>query len=212
MATIVVFGGTGYTGGNIVREAASRGHHVIAVSRTKPSEPIEGVTYETGAVEALAPRLIPSADVVVATLSPRGDMAGRLVGIYRELARLCAEAGARYLQIGGFSSLRPAPGAPRFVEGEVPEQFRDEALEGDATRAMLGEEADGELDWLFLSPAGSYGVWAAGERTGQYRVGDEVALFDQHGESVISGADFAVAVVDEIDHPTHHRTHIGIAY
>jgi len=55
MATIVVFGGTGYTGGNIVREAASRGHHVIAVSRTEPAEPIEGVTYETGAVEALAP-------------------------------------------------------------------------------------------------------------------------------------------------------------
>jgi putative NADH-flavin reductase len=212
MATIVVFGGTGYTGGNIVREAASRGHDVIAVSRTKPAEPVEGVTYETGAAEALAPRLIPGADVVVATLSPRGDTAGRLVGIYRELARLSAEAGARYLQIGGFSSLRPAPGAPRFAEGEIPEQFRDEALEGDATRALLVEEADDDLDWLFLSPAGSYGAWAAGERTGQYRVGDDVALFDQHGESVISGADFAHAVVDEIDNPTHHRTHIGIAY
>src|SRR5690349_21052484 len=156
MATIVVFGGTGYTGGNIVREAASRGHHVIAVSRREPAEPIDGVTYETGAVEALAPRLIPGADAVVATLSPRGDMAGRLVGIYRELARLSAEAGARYLQIGGFSSLRPAPGAPRFAEGEIPEQFRDEALEGDATRAMLVEDASADLDWLFGSPAGSY--------------------------------------------------------
>ena len=86
MATIVVFGGTGYTGGNIAREAASRGHHVIAVSRTEPAEPIDGVTYETGDVEALAPRLIPGADAVVATLSPRGDTAGRLVGVYRELA------------------------------------------------------------------------------------------------------------------------------
>jgi putative NADH-flavin reductase len=197
MATIVVFGGTGYTGGNVAREAASRGHHVIAVSRTEPAEPIDGVTYETGDVEALAPRLIPGADAVVATLSPRGDMAGRLVGVYRELSRLCAEAGARYVQIGGFSSLRPAPGAPRFVEGEIPEQFRDEALEGDATRAMLVEDASGDLDWLFVSPAGSYGAWAAGERT---------------GESAISGADFALAVVDEIDTPAHHRTHISIAY
>ena len=212
MATIVVFGGTGYTGGNIAREAASRGHHVIAVSRTEPAEPSDGVTYETGDVEALAPRLIPGADAVVATLSPRGDMAGRLVGVYRELARLCAEAGARYVQIGGFSSLRPAPGAPRFVEGEIPEQFRDEALEGDATRAMLVEDALGDLDWLFVSPAGSYGAWAAGERTGKYRVGDEVALFDGDGESAISGADFALAVVDEIDTPAHHRTHIGMAY
>lgn len=212
MATIVVFGGTGYTGGNVAREAASRGHHVIAVSRTEPAEPIDGVTYETGDVETLAPRLIPGADAVVATLSPRGDMAGRLVGVYRELARLCAEAGARYVQIGGFSSLRPAPGAPRFAEGEIPEQFRDEALEGDATRAMLVEDASDDLDWLFVSPAGSYGAWAAGERTGRYRVGDEVALFDGDGESAISGADFALAVVDEIDTPAHHRTHIGIAY
>jgi hypothetical protein len=212
MATIVVFGGTGYTGGNIVREAASRGHHVVAVSRSEPAEPTEGVKYETGAVEALAPRLIPGADAVVAALSPRGDMAGRLVGIYRELARLSAEAGARYLQIGGFSSLRPAPGAPRFAEGEIPEQFRQEALEGDATRAMLAEEAASDLDWLFVSPAGSYGAWAAGERTGKYRVGDEVALTDQDGQSAISGADFALAVVDEIDAPAHHRTHIGIAY
>ena len=211
MATIVVFGGTGYTGGNIVREAASRGLHVIAVSRSGPGEPIEGVSYETGAVEALAPRLIPGADAVVAALSPRGDMAGRLVGVYRELARLCAGAGVRYLQIGGFSSLRPAPGAPRFAEGEMHEQFRVEALEGDATRAMLVEDAASDLDWLFVSPAGSYGPWAAGERTGEYRVGGEVALFDEQGESAISGADFALAVVDEIETPAHHRTHIGIA-
>jgi putative NADH-flavin reductase len=211
MATIVVFGGTGYTGSNIVREAASRGHHVISVSRSEPTEPIEGVTYETGTVQDLAPRLIPGADAVVAALSPRGDMAGRLVDIYRELARLCAEAGARYLQVGGFSSLRPAPSAPRFVEGEIPEQFRGEALEGEATRAMLVEEARSDLDWLFISPAGSYGAWAAGERTGQYRVGDEVALFDDAGESAISGADFALAVLDEIDTPAHHRAHIGIA-
>jgi putative NADH-flavin reductase len=120
MGTIVVFEGTGYTGGNIVREAASRGHHVIAVSRSEPAEPIEGVTYETGAAEALAPRLISGADVVVAALSPRGDMTGRLVGIYRELAGLCAEAGTRYLQIGGFSSLRPAPDAPRLRRGRDP--------------------------------------------------------------------------------------------
>src|SRR4029079_19405230 len=101
MATIVVFGGTGYTGGNVAREAASRGRHVIAVSRTEPTEPIDGVTYETGDVEALAARLIPGADAVVATLSPRGDMAGRLVGVYRELARLWGGAGAGEPQTGG---------------------------------------------------------------------------------------------------------------
>jgi len=43
MVTIVVIGGTGYTGNNIVREAASRGHRVISVSRSEPKEPVEGV-------------------------------------------------------------------------------------------------------------------------------------------------------------------------
>jgi uncharacterized protein len=212
MATIVVFGGTGYTGNNIVREAASRGHQVISVSRSEPNEPVEGVRYETGAAELVAKRVIPGADAVVGTLSPRGDMAGRPVEVYGELARLCAEAGARYLQVGGFSSLRPAPDKPRFVEGEIAEEYRAEALEGEATRRMLVEEAPTELDWVFVSPAGAYGAWAAGEPTGTYRVGGEVALFDAEGASNISGADFAKAVVDEIETPAHHREHIGVAY
>jgi putative NADH-flavin reductase len=210
MARIVIFGGTGYTGGNLAREAVSRGHEVVAVSRSGPAEPVEGVRYETGTVEELAPRLVADADVVVATLSPRGDMAGRLVDIYRELARLSAEAGARYLQIGGFSSLRPAPDAPRFVEGDVPEQFRVEAREGEATRAMLAEEAPEGLDWLFVSPAGLYGGFAPGEATGRYRVSGEVALLDETGSSSVSGADFALALVDEIENPQHSREHIGI--
>ena len=212
MATIVVFGGTGYTGGNIVREAASRGHQVVAVSRSQPKERVEGVRYEIGAADELASRVVPGADVVVAALSPRGDMAGRLVEVYGRLARLSGEAGARFLQIGGFSSLRPAPDQPRFVEGEIPPEFRDEALEGEATRAKLVNDAPAELDWVFFSPAGGYGAFAAGERTGTYRTGGEVALFDAEGGSNISGADFADAVVNEIETASHHREQVGVAY
>ena len=69
----------------------------------------------------------------------------------RQLAGLSADAGARYLQVGGFSSLRPAPGAPRFVEGEIPEEFREEALEGEVTRALLVEDSPADLDWVFIS-------------------------------------------------------------
>jgi putative NADH-flavin reductase len=210
MATVVVFGGTGYTGANIVREAASRGHQVVSVSRSEPAEPVEGVRYDIGTAVDLAARVVPGADAVVAALSPRGDMAGRLVETYAELARVSAEAGARYLQVGGFSSLRPAPGEPRFVEGDVPEQFRQEAQEGEATRVMLVEQAPEDLDWVFVSPPATYGAWAAGDRTGAYRVGGEVAILDAEGGSAISGADFAAAVVDEIDRPAHHREHISL--
>ena len=212
MAKVVVFGGTGYTGGNVVREAQARGHQVVSVSRSQPKQPVEGVQYEVGDVEALAPKVIDGANAVVAALSPRGDMAGRLVGVYGELARLSAKAGARYLQVGGFSSLRPAEGAPRFVEGEIAEEYRAEALEGEATRQLLLADVPAELDWVFVSPAGSYGSWAAGERTGSYRVGGDVALFDADGGSSIGGADFALAIVEEIEQAAHHRAHIGVAY
>lgn len=212
MATVVVFGGTGYTGSNVVSEAASRGHEVISVSRRPPTEPLSGVRYETGDVGQVAERVIPGADAVVATLAPRGDMAGRLVEVYTELARLSAEAGARYFQVGGFSSLRPAEGAPRVVEGDVPEEYRAEALEGEATRAMLAGRSPDGLDWVFFSPAASYGAWAPGERTGTYRLGGEVALFDADGGSNLSGADFAVAIVDEIEKNSLHREHVGVAY
>ena len=77
---------------------------------------------------------------------------------------------------------------------------------------LLAERAPQDLDWLFLSPAGAYGARAPGERTGAYRVGGEVALFDAEGASHLSGADFALAIVDEIERPKHHREHIGIAY
>jgi putative NADH-flavin reductase len=210
MATIVVFGGTGYTGANVAREAVARGHQVVAVSRSEPKDPLAGVRYETGPAEQVAQRVIPGADGVVAALSPRGDMAGRLVELYAGLAREAAEAGARYVQVGGFSSLRPAPGAPRFVEGDMPAEFRDEALEGEATRVMLVEQAPADLDWVFVSPAGQYGAWVPGARTGSYRVGGEVALFDAEGGSSVSGEDFAAAIVDEIENPAHHRAHIGV--
>ena len=212
MATVVVFGGTGYTGGNLVREAALRGHRVVSVSRSAPQEPVDDVQYEVGDVESVAERVIAGADVVIASISPRGAMTGRLVDVYRRLAGLADQAGSRYVQIGGFNSLRPESGAPRFAEGEIPEEYRAEALEGEATRAMLESDAPDSLDWLFVSPPAEYGVWAPGERTGQYRLGNDVALFGPDGSSRISGADLAVAILDEIENPTRHRAHVGVAY
>jgi putative NADH-flavin reductase len=212
MSHIVVLGGTGYTGSNLVQEAAARGHEVTSVSRSLPADPVDGVSYELGDAADVAASVIPGADVVIATLSPRGDNAGRLVELYRGFAALAHQAGARFVQIGGFNSLRPAPGAPRFAEGEIPEEYRAEALEGEATRASLAESAPEGLDWLFVSPAGEYGAFAPGERTGRYRTSDEIALFGEDGSTRISGADFAAAIVDEIETPTRERAHFSVAY
>jgi putative NADH-flavin reductase len=213
VSKIAVIGGTGYTGTNIVREAASRGHDVVSWSRSVPEHPVEGVRYEVGDA-AQAVSIIADAEVLVLTLSPRGSLAARgaQLGLYKAFAAAAAESGTRVIAVGGFSSLRPAPGAPRFAEGELPEQFRDEALEGESIRAWFAASAPDDLDWTFVSPASGYGAWAAGERTGVYRVGGEVALFDDEGRSEISGADFADAVVTEAERGEYRRAHMSVAY
>lgn len=211
MTAITVVGGTGYAGAAVVAEAARRGHTVTAISRTAPGTQAEGVEYVTGDLTQSVPD-IAGAEVVVAALSPRGDNAGKLRDAYRSLAQAAATNGARFVGIGGFSSLRPAEGAPRFVEGDdLPPEFAAEARE---MNDILADLATGsvDVDWLFVSPAAEFGSHAPGEALGRYRVSGEVALFDQDGKSAISGADFARAVLDEIETPTRHRAQIHFAY
>lgn len=211
MSTITVIGSTGYTGGNVIAEAAARGHRVIGWGRSVPAAPVEGVDYRTG-TPAEAVGAIAGSDVVVAALTPRAGLGPSLTGLYESYAATAAEAGTRFIVVGGFSSLRPAPDAPRFAEGDIPEEFHAEALIMDGFREWLATAAPEGLDWTFVSPAGGYGSFNPGERTGSYRLGGEVALFDADGESQVSGADFAIAVVDEIEAHAHPREHISVAY
>jgi uncharacterized protein len=212
MARVVVIGGTGFTGSRIVREAAGRGHEVVSLSRSVPAEEVDGVEYSTGSA-ADAGALITGADVVVGALSPRGDNAGALVDVYARIADQAAQADARLVVVGGFSSLRPTAGAPRFAEGDdLPPQFAGEAREMNAVLGALSATPE-TLDWLFVSPAATYGAYAPpSDPRGEYRVGQDVALFDADGESLISGEDFATAVVDEIESPTRRRAQIHFAY
>jgi uncharacterized protein len=212
---ITVIGGTGYAGSAIVREAAKRGHMVTSISRSIPAAKVDGVIYKTADVlGGIAP--IEEADVVVGALSPRGDNAGTLPQAYDRLARQAENIGARLILVGGFSCLRREPGAPRMIEGEsfppeVPAEVVREAKENmDVLKNLLADTT--KLDWLFVSPAMDFSAWMPGEDLGRYRVGGEVALFDQHGKSAISGADYARAAIDEIENPTNHRVQIGVAY
>lgn len=212
---ITVIGGTGYAGSAIAREAAKRGHQVTSVSRSVPAEKLDGVNYVSADVlNDTAP--IGDADVIIGALSPRGDNAGTLTRAYARLSAQAQAAGARLFLVGGFSCLRREAGAPRMIEGEsfppgVPEAVVIEAKENmDVLNNLLADKSD--LDWLFISPAMEFSAWMPGEDLGRYRVGGEVALFDESGKSAISGPDYARAVVDEIDTPTKHRAHIGVAY
>ena len=48
--------------------------------------------------------------------------------------------------------------------------------------------------------------------TGHFRLGGDVLLTDENGVSDISGADFALAFVDEIETPAHKGQRFTVAY
>jgi len=214
MAKITVLGGTGYAGGHIVREAAARGHAVTSYSRSQPADTVEGVTYVAASVldDGVLTAAVADADVVFETLSPRGDMADKLEGVVARLIDLATEAGVRIGVLGGAGSLRVAPDGPRLVDtGVMPEEILPEVNTGIALLDAL-EAAPAELDWFYISPAGGFGAHAPGEATGEYRVGTDVLLVNEDGESLLSGEDLALAVVDEIERPAHSRQRFHVAY
>lgn len=214
MSTITVIGGTGYAGTAIVANAARRGHDVISFSRSLPEQQVPGVRYETGSVltDHDRVRAVKGSDVVISALSPRGELDGQLLGVDQALAETARSFGVRFGVVGGFSSLRPAHDAPRFADGDnIPEEFAAEARQMNAIREML-LTTPSDLDWVYFAPAGQFGAFAPGEALGHYRTSDDVALFDEDGNSAISGADFALAIVDEIETPQRHRGVLSVAY
>ena len=215
MSRIVVIGGTGYAGSAIVAEAAARGHEVTAFSRSLPENRVQGVDYIQGDAtdEASLASVISGADVVVAALSPRGPLAGPFRDVNRSIARLADAEKARLFVVGGYSSLRPAAGAPRFMEdlSHAPAEIHDEILAG-AALIMEDLPATPEtLSWVFVSPALAFGAFAPGERLGEYRLGDDVAVAPEDG-GAISAPDYATGFVDLIEQENHRRAQVNLAH
>ena len=213
MTRIAVIGGTGYAGRNIVAEAVTRGHTVVSVARSVPAERVEGATYVEGTILDV-PGLVAElegVEVVVSTIPARGDMVGKVrPGVEELVGEL--PANVRVGIIGGAGGSLVAPGGPRVVDlDSFTEEYKPEALEAIGILEDLQATAAAR-DWFYVHPAGGFGVWNPGERTGTYRDGGDVIVTDAEGESYISGPDLAVAVVDEIESPKHSRERFTVGY
>lgn len=213
MSRIAVIGGTGYAGGHILAEAVRRGHTAVSVARSVPSERTPGVTYIEGTlldVPGLVTELM-GVEVLVVAAAPRGNMAGLLRPAIAELATALGDD-IRLGVIGGAGGSLVAPGGPRLVDTpEFSEDFKDEALEMAGVLEDL-QASDVVGEWFYVHPAGGFGPWNEGERTGSYRDGGDVLVTDENGESNISGADLAVAVLDEVETPKHARGRFTVGY
>jgi hypothetical protein len=215
MSTIAVFGATGYAGSAITAEARSRGHHVVAVARTTSAlEPADDLTVVTGSAfdPAVVREATEDADVIVVALHAVGSDGEQLIDTTSTFLDAAAASGARLGYVGGAGSLLVAEGGPRlFDTDEFPDAFKAEATAHGAVLDRL-RDTETDVDWFYVSPAAGYGSYNPGSRTGSYRTSDEVLLTDAEGNSDISGEDYAIAFVDEIETPAHHRARFGVAY
>jgi len=214
---IVVFGATGNVGQRIVAEALRRGHEVVGVVRDPDA--VQSSDARVGLVKGDATnadsvaKILSGADAVVSAISPRPNARGlpapSLSNNARALIEGLRKAGVkRVLYVGGASSLEVAPGKALADMPDFPEIYREEAREGREALDIWRNEAKG-LDWTYLSPAAEI---APGKRTGKYRTTDDKLLVDEKGKSFITFEDYAVAVLDELEHPQRIAKRFGVAY
>lgn len=213
MSTIAIVGGTGYVGGHIASEALGRGHRVISVSRHAPSDPAAGLEVRTGSIEddALMGQLFADADVVAIAIPGAVGDTPYLVKFVPRLLDLATEHDVRLAVVGGAGSLQVAPGGPLVIDlPQFPDEFRAEANSQAQVLEALRTAAN-TADWFYLSPPPYFGAHSPGQRSGRYRTSDDdVMVTDAEGNSTISGADFAIAFVDEIEKPAHHQARFTV--
>jgi len=214
MSRITLFGGTGYVGSNVAKHAVARGHQVTVVSRNEPADKIAGVNYVTGTVtdRELVTKLLAESDVAFSSITPRGDLSETFVDEMLALAEACRKAGVRFGSAGGAGSLHFSEGGPLLMDTEgFPPMVRPGSVIMTEVLAALRKTPD-DLDWFVISPAAGFRVGEPGEATGHYRIGGDVLVTDEAGNSFISGSDLGLAVVDEIETPKHHRARFTVAY
>lgn len=114
----------------------------------------------------------------------------------------------RLVIVGGAGSLYVNPEHTQTVVDVTP--FPEEAMPVVNAHGKLLEELRkvDDVNWTYVSPAGDF--QADGERTGKYILGGEELVLNSKGESVISYADYAIAMVDEIESGKHIKERISV--
>jgi len=197
---IVVLGGSGRAGREIVAEALRRGHEVTAISRGGDAVgAARRVALDAGDTAALQAQLTEAEPgAVVSALAPSRDasFAELLAGAIDAAA---AAGVSRVVVIGGAGSSLRADGAR--VLDSIPEEWRWIPLAHAEALDRL-RELTAEVDWVSISPAERL---ADGPRTGAYRRGADELVVAADGSSHISFADLAIAALDEVESPRVHR-------
>ncbi len=207
MKKIAVVAANGRAAGKIIDEAVARGFEVTAFGRrennTKAQKYVKKDLFEltsdelkgfdavvdaTGAWTLETLYVIPKAAAFLSDLLKGSETRLVVVG----------GAGSLFVTKEHTSTVELQPNFPDFYKGVS-------AAHGLALATLRAEK---DVKWTYISPAGDF--QADGGRTGKYILGGEELVLSSKGESVISYADYAIALVDEIEKGNHIQQRISV--
>lgn len=216
MKKTALIGASGFVGSAILNELLARGYEVEALVRKPDNVKVENDRLTVKKVDvadtaALAADL-KGYDTVISAYNPgwmNPDIYNLTLQNYPSILRAAKEAGVkRLLIVGGAGTLFCAPGLRVVDSGVIPAEIMGGVKSlGEFYLGALANEKD--IDWVFFSPAGSL---EPGEATGTYRLGKDDLIVDSEGKSRITVGDYARAMVDEFETPTHHQERFTIGY
>jgi putative NADH-flavin reductase len=211
---IAIFGAAGRIGQRIASEAVRRGHRVTGISRSMPDGGTKGGERDRLKGDATDPSSVAESvkgfDAVVSAIGPNMQSANwaMLAKAARALVEGLRKAGVkRLVVVGGAGSLEVSKGTLLMDSPLFPADWKPlAAAHHDALKSLRTVK---DLDWTYLSPAG---LIEPGERTGKYRTGSDQLVSDAAGKSFISMEDYAVALLDELEHPQHIKKRFTVGY
>lgn len=206
---IGIIGATGKAGSLITKEALNRGHKVTAIVRNAAKVELNNINVLEKEIFDIKTEDINAFDVIVNAFNAAPGQEKQHIEAGQVLIGALKDApSTRLLVVGGAGSL--------FVDDkkttrvfETPD-FPDAYL---PTATNMGEnlkelEGSGGIQWTYISPGGFFD--SEGKRTGSYQTGGDVMILNQKGDSYISYADYAIAVLDEIEKPAHNNERFSV--
>lgn len=204
---IAVVAANGRAGKLIVEEALDRGLDVTAIARGKNQTAAK--QYICKDLFDLTADDLASFNVIVDAFGAWSEESLPLHT--KSLMHLCdilSKKAQRLIVVGGAGSLYVNPEHTAVVSDtpDFPAEFLPLAQAQGAALEKLRERDD--VAWTFISPAADF--QAEGERTGTYLLAGEEFTLNENGESIISYADYAIALVDEIINGNHIKERISV--
>ncbi len=204
---IAVICANGKAGKLIVKEAVGRGLETTAVVRGENQTSAQHVLKKD--LFDLTSADLKDFDVVIDAFGAwTEETLPQHSTSLKHLCDILSGTNIRLLVVGGAGSLYVNPQHTACVSDgpDFPDIFKPLAAAMAKALGELRERKD--VKWTYISPAGDFR--ADGERTGSYILGGEELVLNSKGESVISYADYAIAMVDEATQGNHIQQRISV--